>query len=305
MGSNLVDVLCERGFVVVKLAFDYTERTLTTARRLENEGRLRRMATEFEPGYFGQEGAAKAIKLEMSTETPSFVKRSPVAAVDALFTDVMHMMQADSDGQMDFEIFERTPMLLSLPLLDEEDEEYPPDDVNDAQVVCCDLCTRFHASVYVVLCSCPPCSPVSPFIVFPFIVSPFPVSLDRESPVVVSCRCVLSSCHVLSLILSRVLSLCWLSLAVGCLSLSNVSLLIGPRARAGENQFWHGRRACVWHLQTSSAISCLASVFFVSKRFLLVSDFPEPALVLVGLIDELFQDAVTVVDVLCAVPVAR
>jgi len=134
VGVELANVLAARGYAMMRLLVsdeDAAEMALS-AGRLEEDGQFSRLAVEFERGYLGQDSTAKTLLLNpMSSEAPDFIKSSALRIMDENFGAISQMLAPHTQDALGFSVYSRTNLLLRMPLRDEEEDRYPPADIDD------------------------------------------------------------------------------------------------------------------------------------------------------------------------------
>mmetsp|Transcript_45782 Transcript_45782/g.128817 ORF Transcript_45782/g.128817 Transcript_45782/m.128817 type:complete len:938 (-) Transcript_45782:123-2936(-) len=134
VGAELADTLSTKGFAVMKLfvADDDAQEMLTVAKQLEQDNQFSRLAVEFERGYLGKDGSGKTLTLDpCSGDSPGFVRDSPLATMDRNFGAITQMLSPYFQDSLGFECYSRTAMLLRMPLEEEDEDTYPPADIDD------------------------------------------------------------------------------------------------------------------------------------------------------------------------------
>eukprot|EP00442_Polarella_glacialis_P001443 CAMPEP_0115138544 /NCGR_PEP_ID=MMETSP0227-20121206/57733_1 /TAXON_ID=89957 /ORGANISM="Polarella glacialis, Strain CCMP 1383" /LENGTH=932 /DNA_ID=CAMNT_0002546191 /DNA_START=108 /DNA_END=2902 /DNA_ORIENTATION=- len=133
-GSAITESLSTKGYALVKLlvAEEDAADMLAAARRLEEDEQFSRLAIEFERGYLGDDGNAKTLQIGLdAADTPNFVKMSPLKTMDDNFGQLCSMLGSYSEEALGFEIYSRTDLLLRVPLANDDEDKYPPADIDD------------------------------------------------------------------------------------------------------------------------------------------------------------------------------
>mmetsp|Transcript_59827 Transcript_59827/g.110771 ORF Transcript_59827/g.110771 Transcript_59827/m.110771 type:complete len:942 (+) Transcript_59827:80-2905(+) len=134
LGESIAQTLSSKGYVVLKafMAQDDVANAIDTVQRLETEENFTRMATEFEPGYFGKDGAAKSMFLD-SAGVPEWATNSALKLVDDSATMLMDVLSPHAAGLLGCELYSRTQLMLQMPLVAGDDDKYPPAEFDDAE----------------------------------------------------------------------------------------------------------------------------------------------------------------------------
>mmetsp|Transcript_33206 Transcript_33206/g.60146 ORF Transcript_33206/g.60146 Transcript_33206/m.60146 type:complete len:946 (+) Transcript_33206:81-2918(+) len=133
-GQAITQALSTKGYALVRMlvAEEDSADMLAVAQRLEEDDQFSRLAIEFERGYLGEEGNAKTVHIGLqSAETPDYIKRSPLKQMDDNFGQICNMLGRYSEEALGFDVYSRTDLLLRMPLLDSEEDKYPPADIDD------------------------------------------------------------------------------------------------------------------------------------------------------------------------------
>ncbi|CAE7231993.1 ppsC [Symbiodinium pilosum] len=133
-GQEITRALATKGYALVKLivAEEDAAEMVSVAQQLDDNEQFSRLAIEFERGYLGDEGNAKTVHVGLdASDTPDFIKRSPLKTMDNNFGQLCSMLSKYSEENLGFEVYSRTEMLLRMPLADGEEDKYPPADIDD------------------------------------------------------------------------------------------------------------------------------------------------------------------------------
>mmetsp|Transcript_15815 Transcript_15815/g.34627 ORF Transcript_15815/g.34627 Transcript_15815/m.34627 type:complete len:945 (-) Transcript_15815:91-2925(-) len=134
VGAELADVLARKGFAVMKLFVspEDADDMLSVAHQLDKERQFSRLAIEFERGYLGKDSTAKTLLVDpASAECPDFVKDSALRTMDRNFGAITQMLSPYFEDALGFDVYSRTSLLLRMPLTEEDEDEYPPADIDD------------------------------------------------------------------------------------------------------------------------------------------------------------------------------
>ncbi|CAJ1390208.1 unnamed protein product [Effrenium voratum] len=133
-GQEITRALALKGYALVKLivAEEDAMAMLDVAKRLEEDQQFSRLAVEFERGYLGDDGNAKTLHVGLdASDTPDFIKQSPLKTMDNNFGQLCSMLGKYSEEHLGFEVYSRTEMLMRMPLEDGEEDRFPPADIDD------------------------------------------------------------------------------------------------------------------------------------------------------------------------------
>lgn len=134
VGVTLAQTLGAKGYANIRVfvAEADTEDMLTVANTLEKDNQFSRLAMEFEPGYLGRGPTMKVLNLDpMAATAPSMVRESPLRAMDNNFSAVSAMLEPYSQELLGFDIYSRTSLFLRMPITAEEEDKYPPPDLDE------------------------------------------------------------------------------------------------------------------------------------------------------------------------------
>jgi polyketide synthase-associated protein len=117
--------LYEKGFCVLKLCQDAeaVQKSIDALRDLGSEGRLGRLPQEVEEGYLGAGQKGKVIWLD--PEEPDMFHEDTLDANDKNLSYLAQLIQPMSEDSVGCMIDERTPALVSLSLLEDEEDDFP------------------------------------------------------------------------------------------------------------------------------------------------------------------------------------
>mmetsp|Transcript_36796 Transcript_36796/g.83277 ORF Transcript_36796/g.83277 Transcript_36796/m.83277 type:complete len:552 (-) Transcript_36796:1191-2846(-) len=134
LGESIAQTLSSKGYVVLKafMAEDDVANALDTVQRLEVEDNFNRIATEFEPGYYGKDGAAKSMFFD-SGGMPEWATKSALTLVDETASTLMDVLRPHAAGLLGCDLYSRTQLLLQMPLAAGDEEKYSPADFDDAE----------------------------------------------------------------------------------------------------------------------------------------------------------------------------
>jgi polyketide synthase-associated protein len=126
LAEEMAACIFEKGFCVLKTcrASEGAERSLQAIKDMADEGRLGRLPAEVEEGYLGADGKGKVIWLDPD-DTENAVKDETLLANDRQLSSLASLLQPFSEDTVGKMIDERTPALLSLTLLADEEDDYP------------------------------------------------------------------------------------------------------------------------------------------------------------------------------------
>nr|AQS99218.1 type I polyketide synthase [Gambierdiscus excentricus] len=134
LASGIAQALQGDGYAVVRMFVTAGDAAamLSVAKELEVDDCFGRMALEFERGYLGIDGYAKALLMDpCSQAAPDTVRTSPLSAVDSSFATLCELLAPHTENALGFRIFSRSRLLLQMPLTDSDDERYPSADIED------------------------------------------------------------------------------------------------------------------------------------------------------------------------------
>lgn len=134
--EHLATCLGTKGYAVVRniVQEGAGDEMLEVARRLDDNGHFARFAWEFERGYFGVDGTAKAVQLGFSAGTaPEYVKGTALEQADKSMETVCDMLTGFAEELLGFVVHSRSDMILRMPLAEENEDQYPPGDFDDKE----------------------------------------------------------------------------------------------------------------------------------------------------------------------------
>jgi polyketide synthase-associated protein len=134
MGPDLTQTLYGKGYAVMRLFVAPSDDAdiLKAATTLEAGDHFGRLPDEFEQGYLGVEGSGKTCLVNpYDDEAPEDVKSSPLATVHDNFGALSALVGSSSEEVLGFGVHSRSDLLLQLPLVDGDDDKYPPADIDD------------------------------------------------------------------------------------------------------------------------------------------------------------------------------
>mmetsp|Transcript_141900 Transcript_141900/g.441167 ORF Transcript_141900/g.441167 Transcript_141900/m.441167 type:complete len:943 (-) Transcript_141900:57-2885(-) len=125
LAEEVATCLFEKGFCVLRLCQSAgdAERTVQAVKEAGDEGRLGRLPQEVEEGYLGSGGRGKVIWLD--PDEPDMVLDELLDLNDRNISRLAAIFQPFSEDAVGRCVEERTPALVSLTLLEEEEEDYP------------------------------------------------------------------------------------------------------------------------------------------------------------------------------------
>jgi len=136
LGYDLSACISAKGYAVVKVLMSEgdTKGMMAAATKLDEDMKFSRLAPEFERGYLGVEGTGKVVHVDPQDEgTPSYVKDSPLWAVDQNFNAITGIISPYTTTQLGFDVYSRSATLLHLPLASGDEDKYTPADIEDGE----------------------------------------------------------------------------------------------------------------------------------------------------------------------------
>jgi polyketide synthase-associated protein len=135
VGQQMADCLSSKGYAAVKVfvADVDTAEMLEVAKRLEEEDQFTRLALEFEPGYLGRGTlAARTLHVDPNSDSAAdYVRDSPLRVMDNNFSAISGMLMPHCGEGLGFDVYSRTSLLLRKPILPDDDDKFPPADVDE------------------------------------------------------------------------------------------------------------------------------------------------------------------------------
>mmetsp|Transcript_21376 Transcript_21376/g.45523 ORF Transcript_21376/g.45523 Transcript_21376/m.45523 type:complete len:941 (-) Transcript_21376:71-2893(-) len=125
LAEEISQCIFEKGFCVLKVCQSLTdvEATVEAVRELGDAGALGRLPQEVEEGYLGAEGKGKVIWLD--PDDPDLVQDDVLDQNNKNLSHLASLVQPYCEDIMGREIDERTPALLSLSLMEDDEDDYP------------------------------------------------------------------------------------------------------------------------------------------------------------------------------------
>jgi len=125
LAEEIATCLFEKGFCVLKLCQSSSdvEKTIQAVKEAGDEGRLGRLPQEVEEGYLGSGSRGKVVWLD--PDEPDVVFDELLDLNDRNLSRLAAILQPFSEDALGTCIEERTPALVSLTLLEEEEDDYP------------------------------------------------------------------------------------------------------------------------------------------------------------------------------------
>eukprot|EP00747_Dinoflagellata_sp_TGD_P140397 gnl/TRDRNA2_/TRDRNA2_176008_c0_seq1.p1 gnl/TRDRNA2_/TRDRNA2_176008_c0~~gnl/TRDRNA2_/TRDRNA2_176008_c0_seq1.p1 ORF type:complete len:938 (+),score=226.31 gnl/TRDRNA2_/TRDRNA2_176008_c0_seq1:89-2902(+) len=135
IGEEIGAALEKKGFAMMKICFsdEDTQAVKDIATKLDEDDEFTRVATEFEPGYLGQDTIGKTVLVDPSDPRAAdyITECKPLKTIDNNFTAMSEMLKPFASEKLGFDIYSRTNLLLRSPLGDDDEDKYPPQDVDD------------------------------------------------------------------------------------------------------------------------------------------------------------------------------
>lgn len=128
LGEEIAACLFEKGFCVLKSLQNSgrLDTTIENVRDMSDNGRLGRLPAEVEHGYLGDDGKGKVMWLDPDDENMGgAVQDDLLQENDHNLSNIAAVFQPFSEDTLGRMVDERTPALLSLSLLADEEDDYP------------------------------------------------------------------------------------------------------------------------------------------------------------------------------------